>query len=76
MSGHSLKLTPLHRKAILPWPGADWRCTHCGALLGRIRDRELHVRFGRRHEYVTALPASCTCVGCGSLNRVKAAEPR
>jgi hypothetical protein len=35
-----------------------------------IRTGQLHVRFTRGHEYVAALPANCTCRGCGSLNQL------
>ena len=70
------RLPPIRRRSNHPWSGADWRCTECDALLGRIKDGVLHVRFGRRHEYVTALPATCTCCGCGGLNRAPASGPR
>ena len=69
-------ISPLHRLNHRPRKGTDWRCAECGALLGCVLNRQLHVRFGRRHEYVTALPASCTCVACGGLNRVAAVNPR
>jgi rubredoxin len=48
----------------------QWRCSSCGRLLGMIRTGHLHVRFTRGHEYIAALPATCTCRGCGSLNRL------
>ena len=48
---------------------ADWRCICCNRLLGRLQGHQLHVRFDRRHEYVSTLPASATCKGCGTLNR-------
>lgn len=67
---------PSRRDPRLPPRGADWRCTACGALLGRIRDGQVHISFGRRHEYTAALPASCTCVACASLNRMTTAPPR
>jgi hypothetical protein len=47
----------------------QWRCT-CGRLLGVIRSGHLHVRFTRGHEYIAALPATCTCRGCSTLNRL------
>ena len=48
----------------------QWRCSTCGRLLGVIRSGRLHVRFTRGHEYIAALPASCTCRGCGALNQL------
>lgn len=45
-----------------------WRCSTCGRLLGVIRSGRLHVRFTRGHEYIAALPATCTCRGCDTLN--------
>ena len=71
----TFRLLPIRRKSMPPSPGADWRCTTCNSLLGRIRDHEVHIRFSRRHEYIAALPVSCTCVNCGGLNRLKAASP-
>ena len=47
----------------------QWRCS-CGRLLGVIRSGHLHVRFTRGHEYIAALPATCTCRGCGTLNQL------
>ena len=48
----------------------EWRCSNCGRLLGVTRSGRLHVRFTRGHEYIAALPATCTCRGCGALNRL------
>jgi hypothetical protein len=35
-----------------------------------IRANRLHVRFTRGHEYIAALPATCTCRGCGTLSQL------
>lgn len=48
----------------------DWRCRRCDKLLGRILADRVHLRFARQHEYHAALPASCTCRGCGALNEL------
>jgi rubredoxin len=48
----------------------QWRCTDCNRLLGTIQFGRLHVRFTRGHEYIAALPATCTCRRCGTLNRL------
>lgn len=69
--------TPTHRRPPIlkrpapPAQGADWRCTGCNALLGRVCAGEVHIRIKRRHEYVAALPATCSCIGCGVLNRMR-----
>jgi hypothetical protein len=79
MARHSettYRLPPIRRRSNHPSPGSDWRCTECNALLGRIKDGMLNIRFGRRHEYVAALPATCTCRGCGGLNRVTTSRAR
>lgn len=47
----------------------EWRCTRCNRLLGLVHDGQLHIRFARSHEYLTRLPATCTCRSCGTLNR-------
>ena len=47
----------------------DGRCTDCSKLRGIIRDGALHLRFTRGHEYLVALPVTCTCRGCGRLNQ-------
>ena len=54
---------------IRPTRSPEWRCTSCRRLLGVVRDGQLHIRFARSHEYMTALPATCTCRTCGTLNR-------
>jgi len=54
--------------------GTDWTCTCCGKMLGRIYGHDLHIRFERRHQYFASLPASATCKGCGTLNRVSSAK--
>ena len=46
----------------------EWRCRRCGKLLGVIRDDRLHIRFAQGHEYLVALPATCTCRGCRTLS--------
>jgi RNase P subunit RPR2 len=48
----------------------EWRCSGCDRLLGVIRSGNLHVRFTRGHEYIAALPTTCTCRGCGTLSRL------
>ena len=45
-----------------------WRCTDCGKLLGVLRDRRMHIRFARGHEYLVGFPVTATCRGCGTLN--------
>jgi hypothetical protein len=56
--------------AVMSGSADEWRCPGCRKLLGRIRNGHLHVRFARGHEYIAALPASCTCRGCGTLNQL------
>ncbi|QQA42008.1 hypothetical protein [Pelagovum pacificum] len=63
---------PVTRRVQRP-RGDDWLCNCCGRLLGRIHGHDVHIRFERRHEYMASLPASATCKGCGTLNRVRAA---
>ena len=50
-------------------PRDEWRCTSCNRLLGIHRDGGLQIKFARGYEYLVALPATCTCRGCGTLNR-------
>jgi RNase P subunit RPR2 len=50
-------------------PG-EWRCSQCHRLLGLVQADRLHLRFSRQHEYIAALPATCTCRRCGSMNRL------
>ena len=45
-----------------------WRCSHCGKLLGIVRDGRLHLRFARGHEYMVGFPATGVCRGCRTLN--------
>jgi len=48
-----------------------WRCKRCGHLLG-IADRDrLHIKFARGHQYRVALPVSCVCRKCGTLNELR-----
>ena len=53
----------------------EWRCRRCDKLLGVVLDDRLHLRFARQHEYHAALPASCTCRGCGALNELARPTP-
>ena len=53
----------------------EWRCRRCGKLLGLVLSDRLHLRFARQHEYHAALPASCTCRGCGALNELNQPTP-
>ena len=46
----------------------EWRCSHCGKLLGIVRDDRLHLRFARGHEYLVGFPATGVCRGCRTLN--------
>lgn len=46
----------------------EWRCRHCGKLLGVLRDGRLHLRFTRGHEYLVGFPATGVCRGCRTLN--------
>ena len=50
----------------------DWRCHRCRKLLGRLKNGVMHLRFERGHEYIVSLPATATCRGCNSLNRIDA----
>jgi hypothetical protein len=59
--------SPSRRNAAL---ADEWRCPRCRKLLGVVRDDRLHIRFAHGHEYLAALPASCTCRGCGSLSQL------
>lgn len=45
-----------------------WQCTRCKKLLGIQRGDRLHIRSARGQEYIAALPATCVCRGCGTLN--------
>lgn len=61
----------LHRRAATTSDttgSPQWRCTGCQRLLGFIRDGRLHVRLRRGHEYLTSLPATASCSGCGTMN--------
>ena len=68
---------PIHALARKPAASFDreWRCRRCGKLLGLVIDDRLHLRFARQHEYHAALPASCTCRGCGALNELNLPTP-
>ncbi len=57
-------------------PAREWRCRRCDKLLGLVLADRLHLRFARQHEYHAALPASCTCRGCGALNELNHTTPR
>ena len=57
-------------------PTTDWRCTGCGKLLGVCRDRRMHLRFARGHEYLVGFPVVATCRGCGTLNQATASTLR
>jgi hypothetical protein len=57
--------TPTRR---VPATAAEWRCPRCRKLLGLIRGNHLHIRFAQGHEYLVALPATCTCRGCRTLS--------
>ena len=46
----------------------DWRCSHCGKLLGVVRDGRIHLRFARGHEYLVSFPVTGACRGCRTLN--------
>ena len=46
----------------------EWRCSHCGKLLGIVCERRLHLRFARGHEYLVGFPAISVCRGCRTLN--------
>jgi len=46
----------------------EWRCRHCGKLLGIVRDGRLHLRFARGHEYLVGFPVTSVCRGCRTLN--------
>jgi hypothetical protein len=48
----------------------EWRCSHCGKLLGIVCERRLHLRFARGHEYLVGLPATCVCRTCRTLNEL------
>lgn len=51
---------------------SDWRCTRCNKLLGIYRDRRMHLRFARGHEYLVGFPAQAICRGCSTLNEATA----
>ena len=52
----------------------DWHCTDCGKLLGKVESDRLHIQFARRYRYVTSLPATGVCPGCGTLNELPVGE--
>ncbi|MEO7730379.1 MAG: hypothetical protein ABIY55_05365 [Kofleriaceae bacterium] len=52
----------------------EWRCDHCGKLLGHLTDGRLRLRLGRGHEYLVGFPATTVCRGCRGLNEVVAAS--
>lgn len=52
----------------------EWRCTHCGKLLGLFEGERLHIRFARGHEYLVGFPATSVCRSCRTLNEVSAPE--
>jgi len=47
-----------------------WRCRRCGHLLGIEDGSRLHIQFARGHQYWCALPVSCVCRKCGTLNEL------
>jgi phage FluMu protein Com len=49
----------------------EWRCAHCGRLLGVLEGARLHIRFARGHQYLAGFPASATCRSCGTLNELR-----
>lgn len=51
---------------------SEWRCRHCGKLLGMIAMARVHLRFARGHEYLVGLPVTATCRGCRTLNELSA----
>lgn len=63
---------PLPPRTSVCGPEREWRCRRCRKLLGVLVAERLHLRFARQHEYHAALPASCTCRGCGALNELTA----
>lgn len=65
-TGKSTLPNPAFQKSHSP----EWRCSCCGKLLGVLRNGELHLRFSQGHEYLVALPATCTCRCCKTLNRM------
>ena len=48
-----------------------WRCSGCGQLLGIGSGDRLHIKFARGHQYRAALPVSCVCRKCGTLNELR-----
>lgn len=60
-----------HRVPTATGNAAEWRCPRCSKLLGLIRDDRLHIRFAQGHEYLVALPATCTCRGCRTLSTTR-----
>jgi len=48
----------------------EWRCSHCGKLLGIIRDERIHLKFARGHEYIVGFPGISVCRSCRTLNEV------
>jgi len=51
--------------------GFKWKCRECGHLLGIADGNRLHIRFARGHQYWAALPVSCVCRKCGTLNELR-----
>ena len=46
----------------------EWRCSHCGKLMGVFSGQRVHIRFNQGHEYLAGLPVTGVCRHCRTLN--------
>jgi len=51
----------------------EWRCSHCGKLLGRRTGRRFHIRSSSSHEYLTPFPVLAICKWCRTRNEIEKA---
>ncbi len=49
----------------------EWRCEHCGKLLGITSGNRLRIRLRREKTYIVGLPAMTTCWRCNAPNELR-----
>lgn len=46
---------------------AEWRCDHCGKLLGKAKGGQMHI-LRKPFELFASFPVTARCPGCTRLN--------
>jgi hypothetical protein len=52
-----------------------WRCSRCARLLGTVSSGRLTIQITKDQYYITALPATTTCLLCRMPNELRMARP-